>query len=44
MVISPSTKSVGSAGIGGGSQRNWFGEVGTSSNGVLAHQLCAIGL
>ncbi len=35
IVIRPSTKSVGSAGTGGGFQRSWLGEVGTSSNGVL---------
>ncbi len=45
MVIRPSTKSVRSeaGGIGIGIQRNWFGGVGTSSNGALRSLPCLIG-
>ncbi len=35
MVTIPCTKSVGAAGIGIGSQRNWFGGVATSLIGPL---------
>ena len=35
----PSTKSVGGPGIGHGSQRNWFGVAGASSNRVTFNRL-----
>ena len=40
IVTRPSTKSVGCVGIGSGSQRNWFGGVGTSSNGAATEPAC----
>src|SRR3569833_472153 len=41
-VTIPSTKSVFSSGIGSGSQRYWFGDVGTSTNGPLRISLAGI--